>query len=196
MSDVVCAWSWGISSSKKIYDSTGLSDYIRSAADNSRPIIGICLGMQILTNSSQESSFQKGLGVIGRHNPDKRLKMARLEYPKTLRVIKFLSEYSGSIVYFNHGFQYIGPLDHQVSFAEFHGKIPAIIKYKNTVSFQFHQRKVRMLDDIFFKAQSRNLSVLNKRLIGVVTVKDGWAVQSLALDRTSLWASQKFLLKT
>ena len=128
---------------KKIYDSTGLSDYIRSAADNSRPIIGICLGMQILTNSSQESSFQKGLGVI----PGDIIQIKDSRWHIGWNTLKpfvssnFLSEYSGSIVYFNHGFQYIGPLDHQVSFAEFHGKIPAIIKYKNTVGFQFHPEK-------------------------------------------------------
>ena len=33
-----------------VYNSLGLTDYIKEASIKNRPIIGICLGMQLLTN--------------------------------------------------------------------------------------------------------------------------------------------------
>lgn len=41
-----------------------LEDIIKSVADGSKPFLGICLGLQLLFNSSEESPNVKGLGIF------------------------------------------------------------------------------------------------------------------------------------
>ncbi len=43
----------------------GLSELIREHAAAGRPLLGICLGMQVLFDSSQELGVSAGLGLIG-----------------------------------------------------------------------------------------------------------------------------------
>lgn len=127
----------------KIYDTIGISDYIRTASQKNRPIIGICLGMQLFTDSSEESTQCKGLGVI----PGKIVRIPTSRWHIGWNVLKpsgsskFLRRDMGTSVYFNHGFQYKGDKKYLVSVAEFVDDIPAVIKYKNLVGFQFHPEK-------------------------------------------------------
>lgn len=44
--------------------SGGLIDPLRQAAQSGRPLLGICLGMQLLFNESEEFGLHKGLGFI------------------------------------------------------------------------------------------------------------------------------------
>ena len=127
----------------KIYDTLGISDYIRTAFQKNRPIIGICLGMQLFTHSSEESNHCNGLGVI----PGKIVRIPATRWHIGWNVLKpsgsskFLRQDMGKSVYFNHGYQYEGDKKYLVSVAEFVDDIPAIIKYKNLVGFQFHPEK-------------------------------------------------------
>lgn len=43
----------------------GLVDVIRQAARDGTPILGVCLGMQLLADKSEEHGQHEGLGVIG-----------------------------------------------------------------------------------------------------------------------------------
>ncbi len=45
-------------------DSLGLTDAIKAAAANGVPLLGICLGMQMLFDESDEFGLHKGLGLI------------------------------------------------------------------------------------------------------------------------------------
>lgn len=45
-------------------DQTGLSAVIKQVADNNRPLLGICLGMQALLTSSEENNGTDCLGLI------------------------------------------------------------------------------------------------------------------------------------
>ena len=126
-----------------LYDAKGISDYIRTASLENRPIIGICLGMQLLTGSSEESTQCKGLGVI----PGNVVRIENSRWHIGWNVLKpsgsskFLTHDMGASVYFNHGFQYKGDKKYHVSVAEYVDDIPAIIKHKNLVGFQFHPEK-------------------------------------------------------
>ena len=42
----------------------GLTDVVRRAADGSRPLLGICLGLHMLFESSEESPGVEGLGIF------------------------------------------------------------------------------------------------------------------------------------
>ena len=43
----------------------GLEDVIKNAANGERPFLGICLGLQLLFSTSEESEGAKGLGIFG-----------------------------------------------------------------------------------------------------------------------------------
>ena len=43
----------------------GLTDVIRQVIDQGRPFLGICLGLQLLFEDSEEMGQHKGLGVFG-----------------------------------------------------------------------------------------------------------------------------------
>ena len=43
---------------------SGLDDCIRSFVDTGKPFVGICLGLQLLFEESQEFGIHKGLGLI------------------------------------------------------------------------------------------------------------------------------------
>lgn len=45
-------------------DQYGLADVIRESVDQGTPFLGICLGLQLLFESSQESPGVKGLGIL------------------------------------------------------------------------------------------------------------------------------------
>ena len=46
---------------------TGMYDAVKQYANNGKPMLGICLGMQLLFESSQEFGDTKGLGLIPGH---------------------------------------------------------------------------------------------------------------------------------
>jgi glutamine amidotransferase len=67
-----------------------LFDDIRSAAGNGLPILGICLGMQLLLETSEEMGEHRGLGLIGgrvRYLPrDRGLKVPHIGWTRVLPV--------------------------------------------------------------------------------------------------------------
>ena len=48
-------------------ESTGLAGVVRDWIARQRPYLGICLGMQVLYDSSDERGLQRGLGVLSGH---------------------------------------------------------------------------------------------------------------------------------
>ncbi|MBR0464039.1 MAG: imidazole glycerol phosphate synthase subunit HisH [Clostridia bacterium] len=48
----------------KKLSATGLSEVVRSVVDSGKPLLGICLGMQLLFETSYEFGEHKGLGLI------------------------------------------------------------------------------------------------------------------------------------
>ena len=127
----------------KGFNLNGISKYLRSAAKKNRPIIGICLGMQLLTESSEEASFCKGLGLIpGKVVPinDSKWHIGWNEL-RSCGISNFLKHEMESPVYFNHAFMYQGPREYKISDVNFVHSIPAIIRHNNLVGFQFHPEK-------------------------------------------------------
>lgn len=47
--------------------STGIGDAIVAHVERGRPYLGICLGMQVLFESSEEAPGARGLGILGGH---------------------------------------------------------------------------------------------------------------------------------
>ena len=121
----------------------GLVEYLQEHAQNNKPLVGICLGMQLLTVSSQEHNYTEGLGVIpGTIVPlksaDWHIGWNTLECSNENIVLN--TELDKSF-YFNHSYIYSGPDKFQACLTKHHNKFASIIINGNTVGLQFHPEK-------------------------------------------------------
>ena len=65
---------WGLSRKLRIRFAEGLFDEVVAHAHNGKPFLGICLGMQLLFDSSDEHGGDTGLGLLsGKVRPLKRV---------------------------------------------------------------------------------------------------------------------------
>lgn len=126
----------------------GLIEPIRKFIESNKPFLGICLGYQLLFESSEESPGTAGLcvldGVVRRFPADMGLKVPHMGWntiscpPKT----SILKQFDGRYVYFVHSY-YTDPTD----LAEFccettYGiKYASAIEYGNILACQFHPEK-------------------------------------------------------
>ena len=134
---------------KKLND-TGLGKTICEEAQKGKPILGICLGMQLLFEKSYEYGEHEGLGLIeGDICPfegdiDTSLKIPhmgwnKLRFKKDDEILKYISD--GDYMYFVHSF-YAKNCDKSIVVdAEYDVSVPAIVKNGNVYAMQFHPEK-------------------------------------------------------
>lgn len=127
----------------------GLVDIIREVTDRKIPLFGICLGMQILFEQSEESGKCKGLsllkGKILRIPDEKGLKIPHmgwnsLEINSTSRLYMGIPNHSHA--YFVHSY-YLQAMDESIISAttEYGIKIHASVECDNIFGCQFHPEK-------------------------------------------------------
>lgn len=127
-------------------NNSGLYDVIKKAADGSRPFLGICLGLHLLFDESEESPGVKGLGILpGKviKIPDCGLKIPHIgwnniEISKESRILPTASEF----MYFVHSY-YINPQNSDVvsSYTTYGDKLGVSIERGNVFAVQFHPEK-------------------------------------------------------
>ena len=134
---------------KKLRDS-GLADLLKELANAGKPLLGICLGMQLLFEKSYEYGEHEGLGLIpGNVRPIRDVIPADYKIPhigwNALRVkqdspiFKYLKE--GDCVYFVHSF-YAADCDAYVTAAAEYGpELTAAVARGNVYGCQFHPEK-------------------------------------------------------
>lgn len=127
----------------------GLTDVIRQVIDKGVPFLGICLGQQLLFDSSEESPGVKGLGIlhgkIKRFSDNKGYKIPQIGWnslkitPGT-RLFKGIED--GSYVYFVHSY-YLEAEDESVvaAVSEYADTIHAAVEKDNIFACQFHPEK-------------------------------------------------------
>ncbi len=149
-SAVVLPGVGAMSDAMKSLEELNLSDWIKKYILTGKPFLGICLGMQMLFESSSEGKGPglenvRGLGIL----PGKVLKLPDLPGIKIPHMgWNSLYEVTDPIlpkdrsVYFVHSY-YAEPEDNGIITAKsFHGiKFAAAIKYKNITATQFHPEK-------------------------------------------------------
>jgi glutamine amidotransferase len=130
-----------------------LDDGLREAANHGKPILGICLGMQLFFEDGEEAGLSKGLSLIpGRikkiFSPG--LKLPHIGWEKIYRPSNRLWENSilknlpnSPEVYFLHSYSaHLTNSEDLLAFSK-HGEIEfvAAIQYKNIYGCQFHPEK-------------------------------------------------------
>jgi glutamine amidotransferase len=126
-----------------------LDEAIRSFIDSGRPYLGICLGMQVLMDESEEGGKFKGLGIfpgkVIRFSPKFKLKVPhmgwnRLDPEKKCRILDGLAP--ESFAYFVHSY-YVTPKAKKICGAktEYGEKFTSVIEQDNVFGVQFHPEK-------------------------------------------------------
>ena len=132
---------------KKLRDS-GMAEFVRAQAAQGKPLLGICLGMQLLFERSYEYGCHEGLGLLkgqvvpmeGKLPPE--LKIPHMGW-NALEVKggKLLSGMNGQYVYFVHSFFAENCDDSLSAVTEYGIPITAAVEQGNVYGCQFHPEK-------------------------------------------------------
>ena len=124
--------------------SKGLDKAIKSAIDDGKPFLGICLGLQLLFSKSEEGTLN-GLGIF----KEEVVKMRGRKVPqigwnqiKIIKQTKILNGIkNGSFFYFVHSYcaKTEGPI--VAAITEYSGSFPSVISSENVYATQFHPEK-------------------------------------------------------
>lgn len=133
----------------KLFQS-GLDKVIKEEINKGKPLMGICLGMQLLFEESHEYGIHKGLGLI----PGKIVSMEGkipedlniphigwngLTFRKESPIFKYLKD--GDCVYFVHSFYGVDCEENITATAEYGIPITASVQKDNIFGCQFHPEK-------------------------------------------------------
>lgn len=125
----------------------GLVTAIKEAVASGIPLLGICLGMQVLTESGLEHQETKGLGFIPgvcRQIPaskDKPVPHMGWNDLKVKQETALTEELEGQAVYFVHSYYTDVPADYIDVTADYSIEVPAMIHKDNVYGVQFHPEK-------------------------------------------------------
>ena len=135
---------------RKLSD-TGLDMVIIKEAKKGKPIMGICLGMQMLLEKSYEYGEHKGLGLIkGEIRPiadviEKDLKIPHIGWNALTfkgnksEIFKYIKEVD--FVYFVHSYYGVTEGKNIIATTEYGAELTAAVQYKNVYGCQFHPEK-------------------------------------------------------
>ena len=129
---------------------SGLDQIVIEEAKRGKPLMGICLGMQLLLEKSYEYGEHEGLGLIkGAVRPiadviPKELKIPHigwnaLHVTKKTPLFKYLKE--GDCVYFVHSFYGADCEESVIATAEYGAHLTAAVADGNVMGCQFHPEK-------------------------------------------------------
>ena len=130
--------------------STGLDKVILEEVKNKKPLLGICLGMQMLFEKSYEYGEHEGLGLIkGSVKPMQGVIPENLQIPhigwnalkfkKKSQLYKYINE--GDCVYFVHSYFGADCEEAVTAVAEYGIDITASVENGNVYGTQFHPEK-------------------------------------------------------
>jgi imidazole glycerol phosphate synthase glutamine amidotransferase subunit len=130
---------------------TGLGDALRDVAAAGRPVMGICLGLQLFFGTSEEAPGAQGLGLFdGRVRrfsdalPVPHLGWAEVAITAGGAAHPVLAALAGTPQYFYHVHSY-HPADvadaSVLAECDYGGRFPAIVGRDNVIGAQFHPEK-------------------------------------------------------
>ncbi len=130
---------------------SGLFDVLQENCAKGKPLMGICLGMQLLFEKSYEYGETEGLGLIKGNVKyigdyiEKDLKVPHigwnsLHFPNEKNeIFKYLNE--GDHVYFVHSYHGTDCKNSVIATTEYGGELTAAVADKNVYGMQFHPEK-------------------------------------------------------
>jgi len=134
----------------KSLEDTGLIPLIKKCVGEGKPLLGICLGMQLLYEKSFEDGEYTGLGLlkgeVKAFNPyiSKDLKIPhmgwnKLEIKQNSPIFKYLGE--NEFVYYVHSYFACGNDEDVLASSDYGIEVPGVVGNKNIMGMQFHPEK-------------------------------------------------------
>lgn len=135
---------------KKLRD-CGMAEVVTAEAKRGKPLLGICLGMQLLLKKSYEYGEHEGLGLIpGEIRPIAEQIPAGLKIPhigwnalhftaKPSKLFRHIQD--GDFVYFVHSFSGVQCDGSVIATAEYGAPLVAAVEEGNVFGCQFHPEK-------------------------------------------------------
>lgn len=124
---------------------TGLDKIIIAEAKKGKPILGICLGMQLLFESSSESGVHEGLGLIKgkitRFNIDLKVPQVGWNSVKVAKSSKILNNVDGEYFYFVHSFCAADINNETCGITDYSVEFTSAVEKNNIFGVQFHPEK-------------------------------------------------------
>ena len=129
---------------------SGMDRAVREEAAKGKPLLGICLGMQMLFERSHEYGVHEGLGLLkGEIRPISERIPAGLKIPQmgwnSLKIVKEspLLKYTqeGEYVYFVHSYSAVQCDDSLLAVTEYGADLTACVGRDNVFGCQFHPEK-------------------------------------------------------
>lgn len=129
---------------------SGLYDVIKDEVKNGKPMLGICLGMQLLFDKSYEYGEHDGLGLIpgnvvpfeGRISPELKIPHIgwnALEFKAESPLFKYIE--NGDFVYFVHSFFATDCSENTIAVTDYGTSVTAAVQNGNVFGCQFHPEK-------------------------------------------------------
>lgn len=127
---------------------TGLDGFLDGFRTSGRPVLGVCLGMQLMARSSTEGGVTSGLGWIDApvealsmtHSPPRVPHMGWNSISLTADHPVFRGINEGDDVYFVHSY-HVGATSQTIATCDHGGPFVAAIGFENVVAVQFHPEK-------------------------------------------------------
>ncbi len=126
---------------------TGIASALKKRFEHGRPLLGICLGMQLLFDSSDEAPGIAGLGLIKGHfkklspKPDAP-KIPHMGWNTLDQSVDNRLNYNGYWAYFVHSYALTSTEPGVVLYTTHYGEaIPSVVRKKSAAGFQFHPEK-------------------------------------------------------
>ena len=131
-------------------DESGMTDVVKEQVKTGKPLMGICLGMQMLFDKSLEYGEHDGLGLIsGRVMPiadviPSELKIPHigwnaLNFTADSKLFKYIK--NGDHVYFVHSFYAADCARDTIAVSEYGAPLTAAVAKENVYGCQFHPEK-------------------------------------------------------
>lgn len=125
---------------------TGLIPFITDHVNDGKFLVGICLGMQLLFEASEEFTYTEGLGFM-----DGTITELTIPYKvphmgwNDLTILQkdpiTATISSGDYVYFIHSYYAVTPKENVIAYTNYGVDIPAIVRKNNIIGMQFHPEK-------------------------------------------------------
>ncbi|EUJ48155.1 imidazole glycerol phosphate synthase subunit HisH [Paenilisteria rocourtiae] len=118
---------------------------LQEAVAHGKPLLGVCLGMQLLLDSSEEFGYTQGLGLIPGHAkllPDTakipHMGWNRLEVKQNSPLTQ---DQDGNFVYYVHSYYAVCDEKYVLASSDYSVEVPGIIANENVYGAQFHPEK-------------------------------------------------------
>jgi imidazole glycerol-phosphate synthase subunit HisH len=127
-------------------EARGLVPPLREAVAEGKPLFGICIGMQLLFEESEEHGRHRGLGILpGRvRRFDDKLTVPHMGW-NTLRARRphplLDGVPDGAHVYFVHSYYCDAPDEVVIAASDYGGDFAAVVGWNNVLGLQFHPEK-------------------------------------------------------